>query len=55
MAVEIGELIVRASFGGKGDGERERALAEALARLRHELREEMREMLDEAARRARER
>jgi hypothetical protein len=56
MAVEIGSLVVRGTFGtGDGGARLEARLAEEVARLRRELRSELRDMLEEAERRGRER
>lgn len=56
MAVEVGSLVVRASFGTvpTSDGAEGRLRAE-IARLRRELRAEVEEMIAEAERRARDR
>jgi hypothetical protein len=56
MTVEVGSLVVRASFGGsnRDGGEVERLRAE-LARLRNELFDEVQEMIAEAERRMKER
>lgn len=55
MAVEIGSLVVRGTFGNaaRDDGPTSEDVRAELQRLRRELRREMREMLDEAQRRAR--
>jgi hypothetical protein len=55
VPVEIGQLVVRGTFGTSGGDRREGEIEEAVARLRREMREEMRELIEEAARRARER
>lgn len=56
MAVEVGSLVVRASFGGprSDGGEIERLRAE-MARMRGQILDEVQEMIAEAERRARER
>jgi hypothetical protein len=56
MAVEIGSLIVRASFGAGPQSESAEArLREEIARLRQDLLDEMQELIAEAERRSRER
>ena len=54
MPVEIGSLVVRASFGS-GARDDPQSLREELARLRQDILDEVLEMLAEAERRARER
>jgi hypothetical protein len=56
VAVEIGTLVVRGTFGaGDGGAKAEARLRDEVARLRRELREEVREILEESERRGRER
>jgi hypothetical protein len=55
VAVEIGSLVVRASFGGGSREDDDTRLRDEIARLRRDLIDEMTEMLAEADRRARER
>lgn len=56
MTVEIGSLVVRATFGSSGEeGSVEGRLSKEMSRLRRELLDEMQEMLVEAERRGRER
>lgn len=57
MAVEIGSLVVRGTFGqpSEAKGANAQALEEQLMILRRSMLEEMRDMLDEANRRARDR
>ena len=56
MAIEIGSLVVRGTFGGEsGATSTPEEMREELLRLRTEILEEVREMLAEADRRARER
>jgi len=56
MAVEIGSLVVRGTFGGAQDSSGSDSMLRAeLARLRRELIDEVQEMLHEADRRDRER
>ena len=56
MAVEVGSLVVRASFGSGRSSDSEAArLREEVGRMRRELLAEMEEMIAEAERRMRER
>jgi len=57
MAVEIGSLVVRGTFGQspREDGPSKQDLQLELQRLRRELQREMREMVEDAQRRAQER
>jgi hypothetical protein len=56
MPVEIGSLVVRASFGAPASGEDALArLREEIARLRQDLLDEVQELIAEAERRSRDR
>jgi hypothetical protein len=55
MAVEIGTLVVRGSFGGPAREAKPGIDAEVLERWRRDILQEVRDLMDEAERRSRER